>query len=49
MTVKKATLYKKLHFFIKRLNDTRSENCFLQFSKKMAGRLLLTFLICLHN
>ena len=28
MTVKKATLYKKLHFFIKRLNDTRSEKLF---------------------
>ena len=25
------------------------KSCFIQFSKRMAGWLLLTFLICLHN
>ena len=32
------------------LNDTHMEKlCFIQFSTRMAGWLLLTFLICLHN
>ena len=31
-------------------NDTHMEKlCFIQFSTRMAGWLLLTFLICLHN
>ena len=33
-----------------RLNDTHREKlCFIQISTRMAGWLLLTFLICLHN
>ena len=35
---------------LKSANDTHREKlCFIQFSTKIAGWLLPTFLICLHN
>ena len=35
--------------FCKIFNDTHKKNCFIQFSTRMGGWLLLTFLMCLHN
>ena len=37
-----------VYFYV--INDTKMEKlCFIQFSTRMAGWLLLTFLICLRN
>ena len=36
-------------FMYELLTILTGKSCFIQFSKRMAGWLLLTFLICLHN